>query len=305
MPMSAAMSPPGLHLQVLGADAGLVRGQHLDRRLRVGEADQPALAQRIEGDDRHAAPARVLQLVQHARAVDADVLAEEEDAVGLSRSRPAPPCRPARRWSPAAPPRCFRGTCWSCRAGCCCRTSGPAAGTCRRSPARRGPRCRTRPTSGRASQFRADVGEGLLPAAPPGMVACRVPAQRRRQPALVFQRVVGPGLQLGRVCGAGRSPGATRLLVISQAVALAPFSQNSAGCGWAGLAQAQLTQAKPSGLFCFISTPAALAAATFSWARMEVTALTDPHPPAGWWADSNFSSLLMTQDSPGQDDIQG
>ena len=35
--------------------------------------------------------------------------------------------------------------------------------------------------------------------------------------------------------------GVTRLLVSSQAVALAPFSQNSNGCGFAGLAQEQLT----------------------------------------------------------------
>ena len=36
--------------------------------------------QRIEGDNGHAALSRILQIVQHARAVAADVLSEEEDA---------------------------------------------------------------------------------------------------------------------------------------------------------------------------------------------------------------------------------
>jgi hypothetical protein len=41
------------------------------------------------------------------------------------------------------------------------------------------------------------------------------------------------------VCCAKKS-GVQRCAVISQAVALAPFSQNSKGKGWAGLTQAQL-----------------------------------------------------------------
>ena len=45
-----------------------------------------------------------------------------------------------------------------------------------------------------------------------------------------------------------KKSGVTVLPVISQAVALAPFSQNSKGCGFAGLAQEQLTHMKPSGL---------------------------------------------------------
>ena len=94
----AAMSPPALHLVVLRADLRSRRPVSISRGdLRVGEALQPALAQRIEGDDRHAALARILQLVQHARAVAADVLAEEEDAVASARNRRASRCRPARR----------------------------------------------------------------------------------------------------------------------------------------------------------------------------------------------------------------
>ena len=47
-----------------------------------------------------------------------------------------------------------------------------------------------------------------------------------------------------------KNSGVQRRLVISHVVALAPSSQNSKGCGFAGLAQEQLTQANPSGLFC-------------------------------------------------------
>ncbi len=72
-----------LHLVVLRADAGLLAGQHLRRRLRIEERLEPAFAQRIEGDDRHAATRGLLQRVQHPRAVAAHVLAEEEDAFRL------------------------------------------------------------------------------------------------------------------------------------------------------------------------------------------------------------------------------
>ena len=51
--------------------------------MRIGELDQATLAQRIEGYDRNAALHGVLQLVQHARARGADVLAEKENAVGM------------------------------------------------------------------------------------------------------------------------------------------------------------------------------------------------------------------------------
>jgi hypothetical protein len=60
-----------LHLMILGADRRLLPGQHLERRLRIGEADQAALAQRIEGDDRHAAAARLLQLASSALSFSA------------------------------------------------------------------------------------------------------------------------------------------------------------------------------------------------------------------------------------------
>ena len=71
------------------------------------------------------------------------------------------------------------------------------------------------------------------------------------------------------------------LAVISQVVALAPFSQNSNGCGLAGLAQAQLTQAKPSGLFWCIKIRVPLSG-TRSRVRLRVREWTEPQPPAGW-----------------------
>jgi hypothetical protein len=60
-----------------------------------------------------------------------------------------------------------------------------------------------------------------------------------------------------------KNSGGTRLVVISQAVALAPFSQYSNRLGLAGFSQAQLTQEKPSCLFCF-SSRALPAASRFS-----------------------------------------
>ncbi len=71
-----------LHLMVLGRDLRRGFGEHLDRRLRVGEALQAAFPQRVEGDDRHAPAAGVLQRMQHPRRIRADVLAEEQDQIG-------------------------------------------------------------------------------------------------------------------------------------------------------------------------------------------------------------------------------
>ena len=53
-----------------------------------------------------------------------------------------------------------------------------------------------------------------------------------------------------------KNVGGLRLPVSSHAVALAPFSQNSAACGLAGLAHAQLTHMKPPGLFCSVKAAA-------------------------------------------------
>ena len=72
-----------LDLMILGADHGGLVGRHLQGRQRIDKTDQSRLAQRIEGHDRDAAFARLLQLMQHAGTVRADVLAEEKDALGV------------------------------------------------------------------------------------------------------------------------------------------------------------------------------------------------------------------------------
>ena len=68
-------------LMVLRADQSFRQGRHFKRRLRICEAFKPALTQWIESDDGRATLAHLLQLVKHARTIDADILAEEEDAV--------------------------------------------------------------------------------------------------------------------------------------------------------------------------------------------------------------------------------
>jgi hypothetical protein len=74
----------GPHLQVEVRDLGGVgQLEHLERALR---------------DDLHPSLHRLLQRVQHARAVGAGVLPEEEDGVAC-RSRSAPRCRRTSRWS--------------------------------------------------------------------------------------------------------------------------------------------------------------------------------------------------------------
>ena len=68
---------------VLRADLGFRKCRHLQRRLGIGKALQTALAQRIERDDGDAALSRVVKLMEHTRTVDAHVLPEEQNAVGM------------------------------------------------------------------------------------------------------------------------------------------------------------------------------------------------------------------------------
>src|SRR5690625_1619188 len=90
------------------------------------------------------------------------------------------------------------------------------------------------------------------------------------------------------VCPAKNS-GVVRRLVNSQALALAPFSQNSNLYGCAGCGQAQDTQVKPPGLFCRHSSLTVDGIGTFSRLRIFTTDFTDPQPPAGPGYGSNFS----------------
>src|SRR5262245_41512700 len=68
---------------ILRADLGFREAQHLCRRLRIGEAFQSALLQRIEGDDWNATLAHLLQLMEHTWAIHADILPEEKHAIGV------------------------------------------------------------------------------------------------------------------------------------------------------------------------------------------------------------------------------
>jgi hypothetical protein len=86
---------------------------------------------------------------------------------------------------------------------------------------------------------------------------------------------------------AAKNSGVARRVVISQVVALAPSSQNSKGCGFAGFAQEQLTHANPSGLFWRSSTRLPLTG-TCSPVRLRRTDPTDPQPPAGAVSVVNF-----------------
>src|SRR5258707_5463927 len=69
---------------VWGAQGRGRSSQHLHGRLRISEALQATLTQRIKRNDGSAALSRLLQLMHHARAIAADVLAEEENTIGLS-----------------------------------------------------------------------------------------------------------------------------------------------------------------------------------------------------------------------------
>src|ERR1700761_1835521 len=98
------------------------------------------------------------------------------------------------------------------------------------------------------------------------------------------------------VCSAKNS-GVQRSFVNSQAVALAPCSQNSAAWGSAGLAHEQLTHWKPSGLFCLsrMRVPSSRMCASPSACA---TSLTDVQPPAacmnGWMRMSSSWAMARS-----------
>ena len=89
-----------------------------------------------------------------------------------------------------------------------------------------------------------------------------------------------------------KKSGVARWEVMSQAVALAPFSQNSKGSGLAGLTQAQLTHWKPSTLFCRVSARAPLAGTPVR-RRILPRERAEPQPPAGLSYGLNDGSLFM------------
>ncbi len=107
---------------------------------------------------------RLLEGGQHPRVVGARVLPHDHDQLGAvevveADAALADPDRPRRARSTST-----RGTCWSSRAGCWCRTPARTAGRRRRPRWRSVPRCRTPP--GRASRslsWSADQPEGVVP----------------------------------------------------------------------------------------------------------------------------------------------
>ena len=144
------------HLQVEVRDRGAA-AEPGERLLRVREAHQAALAQRVDRDDARAAPLGGLQRGQHARVVRARVLADHEDRVGALEVLEARPC-PCRRRSPRrARRRSIRDTGSSSRADCWCRSRARRAATGTRPRCWCVPRCRRRPRRairGRAARAR-------------------------------------------------------------------------------------------------------------------------------------------------------
>jgi hypothetical protein len=74
---------PRLDLMVGRGDRGRAEGCHLDRILRRGKLFECTLLQRVEDDDRDAAPGGLMQCGHHPGMVCARVMAEAEDGVGV------------------------------------------------------------------------------------------------------------------------------------------------------------------------------------------------------------------------------
>ena len=72
-----------LDLVIGRGDRGGAEARHLDRVLRIGEALQRPLLQRVEHDDRHAAARAFVQRAHHARMVGAGIVAHRDDQVAM------------------------------------------------------------------------------------------------------------------------------------------------------------------------------------------------------------------------------
>ena len=209
---------------ILRTNLGLGQRQHLGGGLRIGEALESALFQRLKvmmGTPRFAPSWRGATCAGYW----SDILAEEKDAIRSDRSRRGSPCLPARRWFRAELPRCSRGTCSMNPAGCLSR-AGRTAPTCRTSRAKPGRRRRALPRLHRSFSGQFPISANASSQAT-GTCRSTVVAHRIGQAASLFEIVVGPGL--GRHFMSGEELGCTRLVVSPRPVALAPFSQNSKG----------------------------------------------------------------------------
>ena len=72
-----------MELVILRADLRFRKSQHLHGIFWIGEPLKPAFTQGIEGYDGYATTPDLIELMQHSRAIDTDILSEEEHAIGL------------------------------------------------------------------------------------------------------------------------------------------------------------------------------------------------------------------------------
>ncbi len=186
-----------LELEIVRRDPRRPVGRHLHLVLRIGEAFQAALAQRVERDDPGAALRGLAQLAEHARMVRAGVLAEDEDAVGffeiLQRHRALADAdlllqRGARRLvAHVGAVGEVVGAVFAHEQ--LVQERGLVRGAARGVEDRLVGR-------GQGIEMPGDRRERIVPGHRHVVVAGRVVAHRRRQPALVLQPVVAVGRQL-------------------------------------------------------------------------------------------------------------
>ena len=279
----AAMSPPDLDLMILRADPGRVAGQHLRRALRVGEVSSPRSRSGLKVTIGTPRLRRILQIVQHSRAV--------ADRHSVRRRRCVGMCEIVEDTVPTGDADALRQR---HRGGLVAHVGavGQVVGAVK--PREEGVEI-GRLRGGTAGGVE-DGGfgiESLQSCAPIAVNASShahgdvavgrgVIAHRMGQTALLLQIVVGPVSQLAQRMIGEELRRAARVCVSSQIVALAPFSQNSNACGSAGLAQAQETHANPSGLFWRASVSMAMGVGHSS-PKIVATPLKEPQPPAGRW----------------------
>ena len=198
--------------------------------LRVLEALQAGLGQRVDADDLARRRLGLLQGGEHARVVGARVLPGDDDQVGLVEVLQGDAAladadglgqRGARRL--VAHVGAVRQVVGAELAGEeLVEERGLVAGAARGVE-------EGLVGGAEGGELLGDDGEGALPG--DGLVAVGALGQvhRVREPALLAQPVAGAVGQVGHGCAAKNS-GVTRRRVASSATALAPFSQNSAVC---------------------------------------------------------------------------
>ena len=198
--------------------------------LRIGEALQPALAQRVEGDDAAAALGRRAQLAEHARVVGAGVLAEHEDRVGLLEVLERDRALAAADLLDQRDARGLVAHVRAVRQVVGAELAHEQLVQERGLVARCGPRCRTAPRSGEASALQRCARSARRPRP---RRSARSGRWRRRSASA---RSAGPAPRAsGRSCAASSATVCAAKnvrrrrasTVASAATALTPFSQNS------------------------------------------------------------------------------